>query len=99
MYSPPYSLQTAEPRENSLTREDPPVREPIDFFSPHVLSARVVCFFLPIAPVLFTGSGINRDTSSLACFQLYENTSFSLLSTLADLHHFSSGSNNLSSND
>lgn len=55
------------------------------FFSPYVLSARVVCFFLPIAPALFTGSGINRNTSSLACFQLCKNTSCSLLSTLA--HH------------
>ena len=69
------------------------------YVSPHVLSARVVCFFLLIAPVLFTGSRINTDISSLACFQFYGSASFRFLSPLTHPHRFFSASHNLTSND
>lgn len=71
------SLLAAEkPRENYLTRKDRPVKGNYWFFFfwfPHAHSARVVCCFLSIASILFTGSRINRDSSSLACLQLHEN--------------------------
>lgn len=64
MLPPPHSCRQPNPGENSLTSEDPPVREPIDFLPPRVPAARVVCFFLLIAPVLFTGmGGVRRGRS------------------------------------